>query len=88
MCFVVVELHVTVSYIKILRTAQKCFYGKFMSPVKIVSFPSCNEPDAALRQKNVRLLVAFFGPAVVKTDKSLRGFSVFVTIALKRNFKR
>ena len=59
-CVCVVGLHVTVSYIKILSTAQKYFYGKFMSPVKIVPFPSRNEPDAALRQKNVRLLVAFF----------------------------
>jgi hypothetical protein len=29
---VVVELHVTVNYIKIWSTAQQCFYGKFMSP--------------------------------------------------------
>ena len=59
-----------------------------MSPVKIVRFPSCNEPDAALEQKNVRLLAAFFGPAVVIIDKSLCSFSVFVTIALKTKLLR
>jgi hypothetical protein len=26
------ELHVTVNNIRILRVAQKCFYGEFMSP--------------------------------------------------------
>ena len=28
----VVELHVTVNYIKIICIAQQCHYGKFMSP--------------------------------------------------------
>jgi hypothetical protein len=32
---VVVELHVTVNYIKILSVAQQCFYGKFVSPTTI-----------------------------------------------------
>jgi hypothetical protein len=31
----VVELHVAVSYIKILSVAQQHFYGKFMSPEPI-----------------------------------------------------
>jgi hypothetical protein len=35
----VAETHVTVSYIKILRIAQKCFYGKFISPKTIVRLP-------------------------------------------------
>jgi hypothetical protein len=64
-----VELHVAVSYIKILSIAQKCFYGKFMSPVTIVRLPTCRVPDVALRQKKVSLLVAFFRRAAVITDK-------------------
>jgi hypothetical protein len=35
----VAEIHVTVSYIKILRIAQKFFYGKFISPKTIVRLP-------------------------------------------------
>ena len=44
----VVELHVTVSYIKILSVAQQCFYGKFISRPKYnVRISSCKVPDAA-----------------------------------------
>jgi hypothetical protein len=32
--FCVVEIHVTVNYIKILSVAQQCFYGKFISRPK------------------------------------------------------
>jgi hypothetical protein len=28
---VVIELHVTVNYMKIFSVAQQCFYGKFIS---------------------------------------------------------
>jgi hypothetical protein len=30
--WVIVELHVTVNYIKILTVVQQCFYGKFKPP--------------------------------------------------------
>jgi hypothetical protein len=32
---VVVELHVTVNYIKVLSVALQCFYEKFLSPATI-----------------------------------------------------
>ena len=32
LCVVVVELRATVNYIKILIIAQKCFYGKIITP--------------------------------------------------------
>ena len=44
--------------------------------------------NASLKQKNVRLLIAFFGrkiwlKRIVMTDKSLHSFSVFVTVDVK-----
>jgi hypothetical protein len=33
----VAELYVAVNNVKILSVAQQCYYGKFMSPVKINS---------------------------------------------------
>jgi len=57
----VVELHVTANHIKILSVAQQCVYGKFISPLTIsVLSSSCKVSDGALKQRNVRLLMAFF----------------------------
>ena len=41
----VVELHATVTYVKLLRVAQHCFHAKFMSPATVtyvVFMCSCN----------------------------------------------
>jgi hypothetical protein len=70
----VVDLYVTVNYIKILSVAQQCFYGKFMSSKQNklhvrISFLSklysnqfalfqTSHIKAALKQKKARLLVA------------------------------
>jgi hypothetical protein len=65
----VVESHVTVNYKTIWSVAQKYFYGKLMWPLQInVRRSSRKVPDAALKQKTFRLLMAFFQ----------RSFSVFV----------
>ena len=46
----VVELHVIVNYIKILIVAQQCFYGKFMSSVKIERILSFRAKGLVLHQ--------------------------------------
>jgi hypothetical protein len=72
----VVQLHVTVNYIKILSVAKHCFYGKFMSPATLCKLyiPVLQRNyvpnnlrsfdmlhiNVALKQKNVCLLMAFF----------------------------
>jgi hypothetical protein len=68
----VAELHVTVTYIKILSVAQYCFYGKIMSPTTIrTSFLKINyihsnlhsfhtlHINAALKQTHVRSRTSF-----------------------------
>ena len=61
----VVELPVTASHIKILCVAQQCVYCNFISPVAInMLSSSCKMSDGALKQKNVRLLLAFFRSTV------------------------
>jgi hypothetical protein len=49
---------------------------------------SCKGPEAALKQKNVHVVMAFFRPnslakQIVITDKPLRSVSELVRIALK-----
>jgi hypothetical protein len=61
----VAKLHVTVSYIKILRFPQQRFNGKFISVANIqnVRRYSCKVPGAALKQKNTvftRVIHALF----------------------------
>jgi len=58
---------------------QRC---QILSCDTLVPNERCNDPDVALRQKNVLLLVAVFRRAMIITDKWLRNLSVFV-IALK-----
>jgi hypothetical protein len=53
----VVELR-NVTYTKILSDAQR-LYGKFMSPATIKHTQAFQVPEAALKQKSVRLLTAF-----------------------------
>lgn len=55
----IVEQHVTVRLMYILSVAQHCFYGKFMSTAT-TQRTTLTLPYAALTQKNVRLLTAFF----------------------------
>ena len=56
----VVQLPVTANHIATLSVAQQCVYCKFMSPVTInVLSSSCKVSDGALKQKHVRLLMAF-----------------------------
>jgi hypothetical protein len=62
----VVELHGTASHIKIWSVAQQCVYCNFMSPVTVnVLRSSCKVSGGALKQKNVRLLMAFLRRTVV-----------------------
>jgi hypothetical protein len=62
-----------------ISITQKC---QILSCNTLAANERCNEPDVALRQKNVRLLMAYFRQAMVITDKWLRSLTVFV-IALK-----
>jgi hypothetical protein len=51
----IVELNVTVSYIKILTVAQQCFYGEFTSSATIKR-SRFHLKGLTLFKKNVRLL--------------------------------
>jgi hypothetical protein len=61
------EVPVSGKYIKLLGIAQQCFYGKFILPKKKYNIlsSSCKVPDAALKQKNIHLLMAFFRRVIV-----------------------
>jgi hypothetical protein len=66
--------------------------GKFMSPATIKRTQVFMQfADATLKQRNVRLLMAFYRRSLAKqlvmTAKSLRSFSAFVSVAVK-HFKR
>jgi len=59
-CVCVVELHVTVNNTEILSIAQQCLCGNFVLPTAInVRKSTCKVPAAVLKQKHVRLLIAF-----------------------------
>jgi len=92
----VVQLHDPANYVKILSVALKGLYGKFvagstvnyMYPVCETNFTPFNfrtsHTNAALRPKNVPLLLGFFrctqnfAKRIVTTRKSLCSFSVLI----------
>ena len=57
----VVELHVTVNQLKILRVAQQRFYEKFMSPATIKQKEDFKQSAQTERKpKKVHLLMVYF----------------------------
>jgi hypothetical protein len=88
----VFERHVIISYVKLLRIAQQCLYGEFISPATIKCIrSSCKFADAALKQKNFRLLVAFFRRTVclnISWWQISRCAVLFVSVAIKHFTRR
>jgi hypothetical protein len=83
------ELNVTANYIETLGVAQKCLYGKFTLPAK-KKIPHVGlyvkRPTLHLNKRMCHLLMAFFrrnlAKPVVMTDKLLRSFSIFASVAV------
>jgi len=75
----VVRLHVTFNYIKILRVAQQCFYGK----VVLLASSNCKQvfmysAQCTWKQQNVHMLRPIMAIFVQPFWDSFLGFCLFV----------